>query len=71
MLSLCKKTSLFPSTGPSRIYILFWAFLFFGLSVGYGQIISIDDPAPVAEGNAGTATLTFTVTLDVADLVND
>jgi len=38
MLSLCKKTSLFPSTGPSRIYILFWAFLFFGISVGYGQV---------------------------------
>ncbi|MEQ9616248.1 MAG: hypothetical protein RLN61_14455, partial [Algiphilus sp.] len=32
---------------------------------------SIDDPSPVAEGDGGTATLTFTVSLDQSDPVND
>ena len=36
-----------------------------------GVVVSIDDPSPVAEGDAGTATLTFTVSLDQADPVND
>ncbi len=36
-----------------------------------GVIVSIDDPTPVLEGNTGTSTLTFTVSLDQADPVND
>ncbi|MCR9227354.1 MAG: gliding motility-associated C-terminal domain-containing protein [Flavobacteriaceae bacterium] len=47
--------------------ILFIVFLLLGISVGFGQTISIDDPAPVAEGDTGTSVLTFTVSLDVAD----
>ncbi|RIV42964.1 gliding motility-associated C-terminal domain-containing protein [Flagellimonas pelagia] len=33
-------------------------------------VVSIDDPTPVDEGNIDTATLTFTISLDQADLVN-
>ncbi|MER3375330.1 MAG: hypothetical protein RIM83_11895, partial [Allomuricauda sp.] len=72
MVTSQKKTSTQPFASYGKGVFLFIAFLFFGVVVGYGQVeASIDDPSPVAEGDGGTATLTFTVSLDQSDPVND
>ena len=55
------KRSLF---GESFLYVL----LFMVCFSGFGQsTISIDDPSSVAEGDVGTATIDFTVSIDASD----
>src|SRR6056297_967053 len=72
MSTLYKNAPNKPRTTTGRGGLLFVLFLLLGIGVGFGQnpFVSIDDPVPVAEGDALTATLTFTVSLDVADPLN-
>jgi len=41
-------------------------FVLLGIRPLVAQVVSIDNPAPVNEGDSGTTTITFSVTLDVA-----
>ncbi|EAR02190.1 T9SS C-terminal target domain-containing protein [Maribacter sp. HTCC2170] len=53
-----------------KFLILNFAFLF-GF-IGYGQsIFSINDPIPIAEGNAGISTLSFDVSIDASSPFSD
>ncbi len=71
MSTLSHKSSNSHRISTNRGNVFFVLFFLLGIGLGFGQTISINDPAPVAEGDALTATLTFTVSLDVADPLND
>ncbi|MEM9000654.1 MAG: hypothetical protein AAGB24_10360, partial [Bacteroidota bacterium] len=71
MLSYFKEHEMFPYCifGTNQCF-LFSFLLFCGVSA-FSQTISIDNPATVAEGDVGPATITFTISLDLADPIND
>src|SRR5690606_23400040 len=57
--------SLFHLWKPGFPVLLLWVF---GMGLGYGQaIIDIDSPPSVPEGDEGTSSIIFTVTISVSD----